>query len=54
MIRALRADPRPITPECLLLLLTLAGWDCRKFWGLRATRTFSGLSLTWGTRGVDY
>jgi hypothetical protein len=22
--------------------------DCRKFWGLRATRAFSGLSLTWG------
>jgi len=22
--------------------------DCRKFWGLRATRAFSGLPLTWG------
>jgi hypothetical protein len=22
--------------------------DCRKFWGLRARRAFSGLSLTWG------
>jgi hypothetical protein len=23
-------------------------WDCRKFWGLRARRALSGLSLTWG------
>jgi len=23
-------------------------WDCRKFWGLRATLALSGLSLTWG------